>query len=57
MSNEIQVAQQELIEDFELFEDWMDRYQYLIDMGRRLPDFPEELMSDENLFRGWVIQV
>ena len=38
MSNEIQLAQQELIEDFEMFEDWMDRYQYLIDLGRRLPE-------------------
>ncbi|MGY8795136.1 MAG: SufE family protein, partial [Woeseiales bacterium] len=48
MSNEIQIAQQELIEDFEMFEDWMDRYQYLIDMGRRLPEFPESYRTDEN---------
>lgn len=57
MSNEIQVAQQELIEDFELFEDWMDRYQYLIDMGRRLPDFPDALRTDENRIRGCQSQV
>ena len=35
-------AQQELIEEFSFFEDWMDRYQYLIDMGKKLPEFPEE---------------
>ena len=57
MSNEIQVAQQELVEDFEMFEDWMDRYQYLIDMGRRLPDFPAELQTDENRIRGCQAQV
>jgi len=57
VSNEIQVAQQELIEDFELFEDWMDRYQYLIDMGRRLPDFPAALQTDENRIRGCQSQV
>jgi len=57
MSNEIQIAQQELIEDFELFEDWMDRYQYLIDMGRRLPEFPEALRTDENRIRGCQSQV
>ena len=57
MSNEIQVAQQELIEDFELFEDWMDRYQYLIDMGRRLPDFPDSLRTDEHRIRGCQSQV
>ncbi len=57
MSNEIQLAQRELIEDFDLFEDWMDRYQYLIDMGRRLPDFPDALRVDENRIRGCQAQV
>lgn len=57
MSNEIVLAQQELIEDFDLFEDWMDRYQYLIDMGRRLPPFPDQYRSDENRIRGCQSQV
>ena len=57
MSNEIVEAQRELIADFELFEDWMDRYQYLIDLGRRLPDFPEELRTEENRIRGCQSQV
>ena len=57
MSNEIQIAQQELIDDFELFEDWMDRYQYLIDMGRRLPEFPDENRNDDNRIRGCQAQV
>lgn len=57
MSNEIQIAQQELIEDFDMFEDWMDRYQYLIDMGRRLPEFPESYRTDENRIRGCQSQV
>ncbi|MCH9694400.1 MAG: SufE family protein [Gammaproteobacteria bacterium] len=57
MSNEVLEAQQELIADFELFEDWMDRYQYIIDLGRRLPDFPEELRIEENRIRGCQSQV
>jgi cysteine desulfuration protein SufE len=57
MSNEIQIAQRELIEDFEMFEDWMDRYQYLIDMGRRLPEFPDAWRADENRIRGCQAQV
>lgn len=57
MSNEVQIAQQEIIADFELFEDWMDRYQYLIDLGRRLPAFPEELQTADNLIRGCQSQV
>jgi len=57
VSNEIVVAQEELIADFEMFEDWMDRYQYLIDRGRRLPDFPDDLRTEENRIRGCQSQV
>jgi cysteine desulfuration protein SufE len=57
VSNEIALAQDELIADFELFDDWMDRYQYLIDLGRRLPEFPEELRTEENRIRGCQSQV
>jgi len=57
VTNEIAQAQEELIADFELFEDWMDRYQYLIDLGRRLPEFPEELRTEENRIRGCQSQV
>ncbi|HNP64447.1 MAG TPA: SufE family protein [Woeseiaceae bacterium] len=57
MTNEIQIAQEELIADFELFDDWMDRYQYLVDLGRRLPDFPDALRTEENRIRGCQSQV
>lgn len=35
-------TQIELVEEFSLFDNWMDRYQYIIDMGRQLPVYPEE---------------
>ncbi|MDH3862071.1 MAG: SufE family protein, partial [Gammaproteobacteria bacterium] len=35
----------------------MDRYQYLIDLGRRLPEFPDELRTEENRIRGCQSQV
>ena len=57
MSSEVAAAQQELIEEFGLFDDWMDRYQYLIDLGRRLPEFPDELRTDEHRIRGCQSQV
>jgi cysteine desulfuration protein SufE len=57
MTNEVQTAQREVIEEFGLFDDWMDRYQYLIDLGRRLPEFPEELKTKEHLIRGCQSQV
>ena len=55
--SEVQAAQQEIIDEFGLFDDWMDRYQYIIDLGRRLPDFPEELRTEENRIRGCQSQV
>ena len=57
MSSEVTAAQQEIIEEFGLFDDWMDRYQYLIDLGRRLPEFPDELRTDEHRIRGCQSQV
>ena len=55
--NEVEQAQAELIEEFAFFDDWMDRYQYIIDLGRRLPAFPEDAMTDENKIRGCQSQV
>ena len=57
MTNEVQEAQEELVEEFQFFDDWMDRYQYLIDMGRRLPEFPESDRVDANKIRGCQSQV
>ena len=55
--NEVLAAQQELIEEFSFFDNWVDRYQYLIDLGRRLPEFPESDMTDANKIRGCQAQV
>ncbi|MFI0471325.1 SufE family protein [Halomonas sp. HMF6819] len=47
-----ELAQQELIEEFEMFDNWMDRYQYIIDMGKQLPDFPAEWQTEEYKIQG-----
>ncbi|MGC3872300.1 SufE family protein [Halomonas sp. GXIMD04776] len=47
-----QEAQAELIDEFSLFDNWMDRYQYIIDMGKQLPAFPEDLKSPETKIDG-----
>ena len=57
MSSEVQAAQEELIEEFGFFDNWMDRYQYLIDLGRRLPEFPEADRIDANRIKGCQSQV
>ena len=55
--NEVERAQQEVVEEFQYFDDWMDRYQYLIDLGRRLPDLAPAEKVDENKIRGCQSQV
>ena len=50
--NEVTAAQQELIEEFSFFDNWMDRYQYLIDLGKRLPSLDPSEQVDENLIKG-----
>ncbi len=57
MTNAAQAAQEELIEELRFFDNWMDRYQYLIDLGRRLPEFPAEDRTDANKIRGCQSQV
>jgi cysteine desulfuration protein SufE len=47
-----QDAQAELIEEFSIFDNWMDRYQYIIDMGKQLPKFPDELKTQETKIQG-----
>lgn len=55
--NEVQSAQEKLIEEFSFFDNWMDRYQYIIDLGRRLPEFPEAERTEANKIKGCQSQV
>lgn len=49
---DINAIQQEIIDEFALFEDWTERYKYIIDVGRGLPELSAEEMVDENLVKG-----
>jgi cysteine desulfuration protein SufE len=50
-------VQDEIIDDFNLFPEWLDRYQYLIDLGRKLPALTEEEKTDDKLLAGCQSQV
>ena len=50
-------AQDAIADEFAFFGDWTERYQYLIDIGRKLPDFPEALKSEEFKVHGCQSQV
>ena len=48
---------EELLENFALFDDWEDRYQYLIELGNKLPPMAEEHKTDLNKVDGCISQV
>ena len=48
---------EEIIGNFELLDEWDDRYRYLIELGRTLEPLPKEAYSDENKVRGCASQV
>lgn len=48
---------EELVENFEILGDWEERYRYIIDLGRKLPAFPEEHRTEVNKVRGCISQV
>jgi cysteine desulfuration protein SufE len=47
----------EIREELEVFDDWMDRYQFIIELGRKLPPFPKEWMNDSHRVPGCQSQV
>lgn len=47
----------EMVEAFELFDDWEERYAYLLDLARKLEPFPEDKRDDAHKVRGCMSQV
>jgi cysteine desulfuration protein SufE len=48
----IKEIQEEIIDEFSMFDDWMERYEYIIDLGKTLPIINSEFKVDENLIKG-----
>ena len=48
----IENLQQNLIQDFSFFEDWMQRYEHMIDLGKSLPLIKEKYKTDDNIIKG-----
>ena len=51
---------EEIKETFEFLDDWEDRYRYIIDLGKTLPNLPDELRTEANLVKGcqslvWIV--
>lgn len=45
-------AENDVIEEFSMFDEWLDKYEYLIELGKHLDDYPEESKNDDNLIKG-----
>jgi cysteine desulfuration protein SufE len=48
----IEETEQEIIDEFSLFDSWDDKYEYIIDLGKKLPLLDEQYKKDENKVRG-----
>lgn len=48
----LEEKKQQVIEDFSLYEEWLDKYEYLIELGKGLEAFPEEKKTDDRLIKG-----
>lgn len=48
----IQNIQEEIIDEFSMFDDWEERYQYMIDLGKTLPLIEEKYRTDDNIIKG-----
>lgn len=54
--NELEMSvkekEQQVIEDFAIYEDWLDKYEYIIELGKSLEDYPESEKTDDRLIKG-----
>jgi cysteine desulfuration protein SufE len=48
----IESIEAEIVDEFSLFDSWEDKYEYIIDMGKKLPPLSEEFKKDENKIKG-----
>ncbi|MCQ2292067.1 MAG: SufE family protein [Bacteroidales bacterium] len=53
----MQEVEQELISEFEMFDDWMDKYNYIIELGKELPMIDEQYKTSQFLIEGCQSQV
>ena len=53
----INEIQDEIVEEFSMFEDWADKYEYIIDIGKKLPPLPAQYKTEENIIKGCQSQV
>ena len=48
----LQDVENEVIDEFSVFDDWLDKYEYLIELGKSLKEYPEDRKTDDRLVKG-----
>ncbi|MCL6460340.1 MAG: SufE family protein [Flavobacterium micromati] len=48
----IKEIQNEIVDEFSMFDDWMERYEYIIELGKKLPLIKEEYKTESNIIKG-----
>ncbi len=48
----LEEAKQSIIDDFSMFDEWLDKYEYIIELGKKLDAFPEAKKTDDRLIKG-----
>lgn len=48
----LQDVENEVIEEFDVFDDWLDKYEYIIEIGKSLKEYPEDKKTDDKLVKG-----
>ncbi|MBQ2550475.1 MAG: SufE family protein [Bacteroidales bacterium] len=48
----LEEAKNQVIEDFSLYDEWLDKYEYLIELGKNLDSYPQEARTDDRLIKG-----
>ena len=49
---QIEAIQEEIVDEFSMFDDWMQRYEYMIELGKSLPKIADEFKTDDHLIKG-----
>lgn len=48
----LEESKQSIIDDFSMFDEWLDKYEYIIELGKKLDSFPENKKTDDRLIKG-----
>ena len=52
MERTLKEVQEAIVDDFSLYDEWLDKYEYLIELGKNLAPYPEDKKTDDRLIKG-----